>query len=288
MRYINLALGLALLISSCTKSDVGKGVTTSNDSLPAVSYLNQSYGTDGEQKLDVYLPALRSSKTRMLIIIHGGGWSSGDKSDFDSYIGEFQKRFPYYAFANLNYRLAKETGNYFPTQENDIQAAIQYLKNKTSEFKISNDFVFLGISAGAHLALLQGYKHSDELQPKGIISFFGPVDLQLLYTDANSDKSIPYVLKSIMNTTLEGNPDIFQQSSPINYVNSSSAPTLMLHGDADKLVPVDQAYMLRDKLVELGVTNKLVVYPGQGHGWIGADLTDSFNQVETFIRGLEN
>lgn len=288
MRYINLALGLALLISSCTKNDIGKGVEASNDSLPAVSFLDQSYGNDGEQKMDIYLPAFRSSRTRLMVIIHGGGWSSGDKADFDSYITEFQKRLPHYAFANLNYRLVKEKGNYFPTQENDIESAIQYLKKKTGEYRISTDFVFLGISAGAHLALLQGYKHSDELKPKGIVSFFGPVDLQLLYKDANSDKSIPLVLKSIMNTTLEGNPGIFAQSSPINYVSSASPPTLMLHGDADKLVPIEQAYMLRDKLIEAGVTNKLVVYPGQGHGWAGDDLSDSFNQVESFIRGLEN
>jgi dipeptidyl aminopeptidase/acylaminoacyl peptidase len=119
-----------------------------------------------------------------------------------------------------------------------------------------------------------------------LVSFFGPVDLQQLYV--NSDQSIPGVLRTIMNTTLTANPDIFKESSPINYVTSNSAPTLMLHGDKDPLVPIEQAYMLRDKLLDVGVTNKLVVYPGQGHGWIGDDLIDSFNQVEAFVKGLQN
>ena len=113
----------------------------------------------------------------------------------------FRKRLPGYAFANLNYRLVKESGNYFPTQENDVNSAITFLKNKSAEYKISQNFIYLGISAGAHLALLQGYKHSDVLQPKGIVSFFGPVDLERLYV--NSDKSIPDQLKFIMNATLD-------------------------------------------------------------------------------------
>jgi acetyl esterase/lipase len=286
MRYSILALGLALLVSFCSKKDIGKGERVGTDSLPEVSYLNLNYGDDPQQKLDVYLPAGRDEKTRLLIIIHGGGWTAGDKSDFDSYITEFQKRLPGYAFANLNYRLASASGNYFPTQENDILTAVTYLKNKSADYQISTDFVILGISAGAHLGLLQGYKHNDVLQPKGLVSFFGPVDLQQLYV--NSDQSIPGVLRTIMNTTLTANPDIFKESSPINYVTSNSAPTLMLHGDKDPLVPIEQAYMLRDKLLDVGVTNKLVVYPGQGHGWIGDDLIDSFNQVEAFVKGLQN
>jgi dipeptidyl aminopeptidase/acylaminoacyl peptidase len=91
-----------------------------------------------------------------------------------------------------------------------------------------------------------------------------------------------------MNATLDVNPNIFFESSPINFVTSKSAPTLMLHGDKDVLVPIEQAYMLQHKLDENGVFNKLIVYPGQGHGWTGNDLTDSFLQVESFIKGLAN
>jgi acetyl esterase/lipase len=283
MRIVNLALGLALLVSSCSK-DVDN--TGEKQALPAESRVDVSYGNDPEQKMDVYLPPNRDENTRMLIIIHGGGWSGGDKSDFDTYISEFQNRLPGYAFANLNYRLVKTTGNYFPTQENDINSAVMFLKDNAAAYNVSTNFVYLGISAGAHLALLQGYKHTDAIQPRGIVSFFGPVDLQKLYTDA--DSSIPYVLRTVMNATLEGNPDIFYQSSPINYVVEGSAPTLMLHGDADQIVPLEQPYMLRDKLDQLGVRNKLVVYPGQGHGWIGDDLLDSFEQVVSFVKSLEN
>lgn len=288
MRYFYyLTLGLVLIFSSCNKEDaLSVQRSSQNDSLQAVNYADVSYGNNAQQKLDVYLPALRDENTRMVVIIHGGGWNSGDKSDFNSYIAEFQKRLPGYAFANLNYRLVSDSGNYFPAQENDINAAITFLKSQSSEYKISRNFIYLGISAGAHLALLQAYKHGDVLQPKGIVSFFGPVDLERLYV--NSDENIPGQLEFIMNATLEGNPNIFFESSPINFVSSSSAPTLMLHGDKDMIVPIEQAYILQDKLEEKGVFNKLVVYPEQAHGWGGKDLSDSFYQVETFIKGLAN
>jgi acetyl esterase/lipase len=287
MKYFGcLLVGVALMISSCKKNDVSSVQQTKVDSLPSASYLDVSYGNDAQQKMDVYLPAKRNERTRLVIIIHGGGWSAGDKSDFTNFINEFQNRLPGYALANLNYRLVTANGNYFPTQENDILSAVEFLKSKTKDYNISQDYIFVGISAGAHLALLQGYKHNDVLQPKGIVSFFGPVDLERLYD--NSDASIPDQLKFIMNATLEANQNIFFESSPINYVTDKSAPTLMLHGDKDVLVPIEQAYMLQQKLEANGVFNKLIVYPGEGHGWTGDDLSDSFLQVESFIKGLAN
>jgi acetyl esterase/lipase len=289
MRYLHyLVFGLVIIFSACKKDDVSAVQQESkNDSLPAAVYLDVSYGNSEQQKLDVYLPSQRDEKTRLVIIIHGGGWSAGDKKDFNNYISEFQKRLPGYALANLNYRLVTADGNYFPTQENDIKSAVEFLKSQSGDYNISQNFIYVGISAGAHLALLQGYKHYDVLQPKGIVSFFGPVDLERLYT--NSNTSIPDQLKFIMNATLDGNPNIFFESSPINYVTSQSAPTLLLHGDKDAIVPIEQAYMLQQKLEENGVFNKLIVYPGLGHdGWTGNDLNDSFLQVEAFIKGLAN
>ena len=286
MRNIILAMALFVLASSCSKKDINPGSGgSSKDSLPAISFLDVSYGTSGQQKADIYLPAGRNEQTKTIVVIHGGGWTSGDKSDLTSYVSEFQKRLPGYAIANLDYRLITADSSLLSLQEKDILSAVQFLKSKSKDYSVSNDFILLGVSAGAHLAMLQGYKHSDVVQPKGIISFFGPTDLSKLYNHY-LDNSIPWVLKKILGATFEENPEIFQQASPINYVSSSSAPTLMLHGAADPLVPVEQAFLLHNKLDSLGVTNQLVVYPGEGHGWRGNDLVDSYNKVEAFIKGL--
>jgi len=282
MRYLILALGLSFSLLSCSKNS---NTQTEQQDLEAATYLDLSYGTDAQQKIDVYLPASRTNKTRSLIIIHGGGWTAGDKSDFNSYIAEFQKRLPDYAFVNVNYRLASASGNYFPTQENDIQSMMQFLVDNSGKYNISKDFIILGISAGAHLGLLQGYKHTDVVKPIGLISYFGPTDLVKLYE--NTGNNIPEVLKTITNSQFDTNPNILIESSPVNYVTSTSAPTLLLHGDKDNLVPLEQPYLLNGKLAELGVQHELVIYPGEGHDkWSQGALFDSFTKVETFVKGL--
>src|SRR6476661_9877067 len=109
-----LPLLLLIFITSCQK-EVDNVLV--NNSLPAVTFADVAYGTDALQKMDVYLPAGRSTATtKVIILIHGGAWATGDKSDFTDYVDTLKKRQPDYAIFNINYRLASITGNFFPTQ----------------------------------------------------------------------------------------------------------------------------------------------------------------------------
>ncbi len=279
MRLLVISISFILFFAYCKKEN-----NQQKSDLIEVTINDQSYGSDAKQKLDLYLPASRNNKTRLFIIIHGGGWTAGDKSDFNSYVDYFKLKFPDYAFANINYRLASANGNYFPTQENDVSLAIKFLSDNADKYAISKEFILMGASAGAQLALLQSYKHTDVIKPLGVISYFGPTDLQYMYE--NSTNSIPWVLRIITNS-MENNPDILKQASPINYLQSNSPKTLLLHGDKDTIVPLNQATMLKDKLLSLGVSHELVIYPGEGHDlWTPSSLSSSFNKVETFIKDL--
>jgi acetyl esterase/lipase len=169
-------IAITAIVSSCKKDD-GTGQDMS------VTLLNVSYGTNAQQKIDIYLPAVRSTaNTKVMILIHGGGWNAGDKTDFNTYIDSLKKREPTYAIFNINYRLANAP-DLFPSQENDVRAAIEFIYNKRAEYIISDKFVLLGASAGGHLALLQGYKHTAPVKVKAIIDFFGPADLTELYNN---------------------------------------------------------------------------------------------------------
>src|SRR4051812_10247664 len=102
MKYF-LLLVAASLFFSCKKNNAD---TQSAGPLAEQSYANVSYGTDLAQKMDVYLPAGRSTdSTKLIIMVHGGAWSSGDKADFDTYVTVLKQDFPGYAIANINYRL---------------------------------------------------------------------------------------------------------------------------------------------------------------------------------------
>jgi acetyl esterase/lipase len=276
MNY-SLIMSLILTVSSCQNN-----ILPEKKILPAQTLLNVAYGTDSMQKMDVYLPAKRNASTKVLFLIHGGAWSGGDKADFSVAIEAFKKYLPHYAMVNINYRLAKQTGNYFPTQENDVQSAVNFIYKKGNLYSVSNDFVIMGASAGAHLALLHAYKYKDPVQVKAIVSFFGPADLDAMYrTQANAYYKSLFAL--LVGGTPSANSAAYTRSSPINYVDSKSPPTLLLHGARDIMVDISQSKTLKAKLELNRVPNELIIYPNEGHGWRGTELDNSFRKVARFL-----
>ena len=264
-----------LVFSSCKKEDAP-------DQDMSVTMLNVSYGTNAQQKMDVYLPATRSATTtKVMIMIHGGGWNTGDKTDFNEYVDSLKKREPSYAIFNINYRLAN-TPDLFPAQELDVKAAIEFIYNQRQEYKISDKFVLVGGSAGAHLALLQGYKYSTPVKPKAIIDFFGPTDLVALYNNPPNPLVQPQLL-AVTGATPATNNTLYTQSSPINFVSFQAPPTMILHGGVDLVVSPSQSVALDTKLYISGITHQYIFYPTEGHGWVGTNLTDSFDKILAFL-----
>ena len=203
MRNFLLIVFIITFFSSCKKDDAPEEDMS-------VTMLSVSYGTNAQQKMDVYLPVGRSSTaTKVIIMIHGGGWNTGDKSDFNEYVDSLKKRESGYAIFNVNYRLANAP-DLFPAQEQDIKAAVEFIYNKRSEFLISDKFALIGASAGAHLALLQGYKYSTPVKPKAIIDFFGPTDLVELYNNPSNPLVQPLLAAVTGGTPASNNSLYFQ------------------------------------------------------------------------------
>jgi acetyl esterase/lipase len=266
------------LFSSCSKDD------PLNPDNGTVTKLNVAYGSDPLQQLDVYLPAIRSyDTTKVLLMIHGGAWSAGDKTDFAEYIDTLKKRLPNYAIININYRLASTGVNLFPTQENDVKAAVDFVISKRSDYAISDKMILLGASAGGHLALLQGYKNST-INPKAIVNFFGPSDMTDMYNNPASPFAAPELIAGLFGATPTSNPAIYTSSGPINFVSAQSPPTITLQGGADPLVRPAQQLALQAKLNTSGVINEYVFYPTESHGWTGPNLVDSFDKIVAFLK----
>ncbi len=277
MRYARLILILFVFHLSCIKEP------TSPPIIKAEEYINVSYGTDQKQKMDIYLPAERSPQnTNLLIIIHGGVWSFGDKNDLNAYVEMAKTYLPGYAVANVNYRLITETGNKFPVQEDDINSAFQFLHQHIKEYNLSGRFVVLGESAGAHLGLLQAYKHTDVVHPSAVIDFYGPTDLVELYKIAFNVYTRE-TLQFILQGTPQSKPAEYAASSPINYVTSGACPTLIFHGGKDLIVDVGQSVALHQKLDSLHVEHEYIYYPDLGHGWSGENLKKSFASIKNFL-----
>jgi len=268
---------------SCKKEDTNGN--NNNNIVAAASYNNVAYGADALQKMDVYLPAGRSKdSTKVMVLIHGGAWASGDKADFAPFIDSLKRRLPDYAIFNINYRLSGLGANVFPTQETDTRAAVEFIFSKRAEYLISDNFSMLGASAGAHLALLQAYKYSVPVKAKVVVDFFGPTNLNDLY---NNPGVVPQsTIEAIVGATPVSNPALYFQSSPINYATGSAAcPTIILQGSADLLVnATSQSFALKNKLELEGVPVQYVEYAGAGHGdWNTATFSDAFNKIQAFV-----
>lgn len=279
MKFNILFLFTMSILVACQSKD---SVISPSAPLPAKELHSVSYGPDSLQRLDAYLPANRNiDSTPAIILVHGGGWNGGSRTEFSFYIDSFQKRMPRFAVFNLDYRLVNG-GNLFPTQEEDIKKAIQFISSKSGEFVFNNrKLVLVGASAGGHLVLLHGYKNDDGAV-KAIVDLFGPTDLVTMYNQP-WHPLVPLALQMVTGTTPQQNPGIYESSSPVRFITPQSPPTLILHGGADSVVNVSQSKLLQQKLQAANVPNELVIYPGEGHGWRGTNMNNSIDRIEAFL-----
>ena len=275
---VNALLMTAALIATLILSSCKKPPSANEEQL----IMDLSYGEGAQQKMDIYLPDDRSrAATKTIVVIHGGGWVEGDKSETNPYVDTLRKLIPGYAIVNLNYRLAYNNSvNLFPAQENDVKSAIEYYLGHAEEYMVSDDLVMLGASAGGHLAMLHAYKNDPEGHVRAVVDFFGPFDLAALWNYSIIQQLILY---SATGAFLADNPSLYASSSPSEYITSGSPPTIALQGGTDPLVPPSQTSQLIAGLDAAGVTNQLIYYPGEGHGWTGANIVNSFRKIAKFI-----
>ncbi|MFC3416721.1 alpha/beta hydrolase [Algoriphagus hitonicola] len=255
-----------------------------NAPLPALELFDQTYGQDPRQSFDVYLPEGRTREnTPLLIYIHGGAWIDGSKDEFLQFKPWMEQSFPDYAFVAINYRLYdfNTEANSFPTQENDVILAIEQILSELDEWNISDQVILAGGSAGGHLALLHGYKHQPIGNIQGIIAFFPPTNLSTLYDFNFLTES---GLREILEGTPETNPELYQSSSPVSYVDENTIPTIFFHGTVDNVVPISQSEELEEKLIQFDVAHRFITVPGQGHGFDPDTYVNLIEEAAQFIR----
>jgi len=248
------------------------------ENLESKTLLDVSYGNDADQVFDIYLPADRTFDTKVMLLVHGGGWKEGDKEDLVGFKDYVIEQFPDLALVNLNYRLADDNNPPLPMQINDITTIIDHLKDNQQEYQLGSELGFLGASAGAHLSLLWSYAHDKDKQVKMVCSIVGPTNLA---DDAyvNSSNQVLTDLFAPFGETIEELKD----ASPLFKVKSSSPPTILFYGAKDPLVPNSQGTDLNNRLAELNVDHEFTLYPNAGHGWTGEDLFDTAIKLKAFV-----
>lgn len=225
-----------------------------------------------KQQLDLFCPG--QTNWPVMIFVHGGGWTSGDKGlrvggkDVYGNIGRF------YAargigVAVISYRLQPEAD--WREQVDDVAAAVAWVRNKSAAYGADTNRIFLaGHSAGAHLIssvaldprpLAKYFLSPDSI--RGVISVSGAgLDL----TDAETyrlGESRSYYEERFCRGRCPPGWDL--EASPIHHVSSNAPPFLILHAQGEKKSLQRQSRLLQQELVNHGATAKLVDVPGQSH-----------------------
>lgn len=264
MQKMTFLIGIWLLVlTGCTKSTDNPGDTIPPES--AAKIQNVKYGSHTRQSMDVYLPASRTVNTPLIILIHGGGWTAGDKKDFNGIQQALSDSG--IATVSMNYRYVSSTIHYEHLME-DVRMALEYCVDKANAWNIRNTKIILtGASAGAHMSLLYGYGFDTDNRVSGIISLAGPTNFTVLdFHDFAATIGLGTNIYHMVGATYTpGQPldERFAKASPVTY--NKNVPTLIVHGTADMVVPYSQAIDLRDKLQGKGYTYKLETITGGGH-----------------------
>ena len=224
---------------------------------------------DQSMKLDFYSPVTLSEKPApLVVVIHGGSWMTGKRQDMAVFAQTLAKEG--FAAATISYRLAPK--DKWPSQIDDCQAAVRYLRANSGEYKIDpNRISSLGASAGGHLALLLGLTDTRDKTTKDyplvssrtqcVINVFGPTDMLNDY-----DPTLAGLLcMQVLGKSFDKSTEELKQFSPLTYVGKDAPPIFTLHGRADTLVPVKQAERLDEALKKFNITHETVLVDGMGH-----------------------
>jgi acetyl esterase/lipase len=241
-------------------------------SLVFVKYADTSLSLD-------YYPSQIIGKKPCIIVVHGGSWAGGDSKqlpELNSYLAARG-----YNVAAINYRMAPKYQTPAPVE--DIQAAITYLRQHAGELHIdTTQFVLLGRSAGAQIALLAAYT-INEPALKGVIDFYGPADMVWGYSIPANPLIMDSrkVMVNYIGGTYEQVPQKYVACSPLEFVRKQSVPTLIIHGQNDVLVAPEHSRRLNLKLQQNGIKHYLLKLPWATHGF-DFNLNGPGGQLSTY------
>lgn len=237
-------------------------------------YRDLPYVTNGHprQKLDLYLPQNPDDKNLPLLIwVHGGAFCMGDKGEWIGAQLAYLARGS--AVASINYRLSQDA--IFPAQIEDCKAAVRWLRANAAQYHLDPiRFAAWGASAGGHLAAMLGTAGNENEFDVGenldqssrvqvVVDYFGPTDLSHLRSVSLEAGSVE---SRLIGCAIRDNPDKAGRASPVTYVTKDAPPFLIVHGDADPIVPYSQSQRLESALENAGVPVIFYTVKGGRHG----------------------
>jgi len=210
------------------------------------------------------------------IIVHGGGWGSGDK------VRDMSLLFKPLSDANftwfsIDYRLAPK--HRFPACIEDVEQAVRWVKKHAAEYKGDpRRIALIGESAGGHLVALAAVRAKDDTRVSAVVAFAAPTDF---VADAERRGNIGPAFKNLFGreTLDDETRTMLREASPINYLKPGLPPFLLIHGTDDKSVLYEQSVNFQKRLKELGVPCELIAIEK------GVHVMKNWENLDTSYKG---
>lgn len=247
-----------------------------------------------KRKLDFYAPSNANSPVPLIIYIHGGGWIMGSKKNLQPGILKQVNRG--FAVASVSYSFAPWSK--WPTQAMELKAAVRWLRANAEKLNIDSEkFIVWGLSAGGHIAsIIATSNGSDKLEGslgnlsvsssvQGAIIWYGPSELVRLVDDLGVLKLFGKINIAFLYGAFfkKKQTEINQVANPSIYINPQTPPFYLMHGTADRIVPINQSNIFYDALKQKGIKVQYKVIPGYVHADRRLNRQEHVIELESFL-----
>lgn len=234
--------------------------------------------------VDIYMPPKKGGPKPLILYIHGGGWvaghtrHSGALANFPAVLAKLASEG--FVVASLEYRLSGEAP--FPAQLKDSRAALRFLKANAAKYGIDPARTGIwGGSAGGHLTALTAYSCGDTSFDNGttpagsecaqaVVSWYGVFDFAPMLKRAAESPAPNGPENMLLRCKPEAcDPALVARVSPASFIDAKDPPTLLIHGEEDKVVDVAQSRIAEAALKSAGVPVESIYIPGVDHSFIG-------------------
>jgi len=297
---VSLFVATSLLMGACSKDDVTEDTTTSTSGT-ATTYTDVAYAsTSSAQKMDIYLPT-GSGPFPVVVIIHGGGFLSGDKSgqeyNAEAVVAKGM------AVGRINYRLSSEAKD--PAQIEDCKAAVRFLRANATKYNLNPDKIgSWGASAGGNLSAMLGTSSGvTELEGANLgnsgfsskviasVDWFGPINFLTMDAEATAlgftitTNSSTSPESKLMGAAVQTIPDQIAKANPTTYITSDDAAFFIQVGSMDRNIPYTQSLNFYNALKTIkGSTDvSYELLDGAGHGGSQFSATSNMAKVTAFF-----
>lgn len=272
-------------------------------------WIDVNYANDSQvyHNLDIHIPNSEKPSYKVIVIIYGSAWFANNMKAMAFQSMGKPLLDAGFAVISINHRSSSDAK--YPAQINDVKAAVRFIRANAKKYNLDSSFIGItGFSSGGHLASLAGTTNgitnytvgkktinlegnlgentSASSKVDAVVDWFGPVNLALMEAcEKPKDEKSPEA--AIIGGKPADNLDMISLLSPTTFIDKTDPDFLIIHGDADTIVPYCQSELFAKALKEKGILADFITVPNGQHGPVTFNETTFKKMTDFFLKEAE-